>query len=490
MTETAIAEHKKNWEIKHSERGDQYQMNIQVVDTPRNETRIVFVSSGDTAKEIPDFEGKTGETTVRYDGETTYIYCGIGDPDGCTTEHIRSAAACGVRKAGLLKRSEVTVVEPTQLSNDGGPQAALEGAILGAYRYAHFKTEKPVTVDRIDYVGNHLTDKDAMRNGVICESVNFARDLVNENASDVYPDRLAREARMMAEQHSMSCTILTEKEISERGLGLLEAVGKGSPYPPRLIILEYKGAPDTPHKTAVVGKGITFDSGGQNLKPRGGIETMRTDMAGAATTLGIMRVIGTLKPQINVIGVVAAAHNAIGGDAYFPGDVYRSYKGTTVEITNTDAEGRLVLADAFSYVQTHFSPTEMIDFATLTGGILVALGSTVTGLFSNDDAMAQKLFDSGEETGERLWRLPLYPEYTDAMKSDIADLRNSAKLKKGHASSVTAGAFLREFVEEDVSWCHLDIAGTAFNEGEPRGINPKLATGVGIRLIMNYLNLN
>ncbi|MDO5577590.1 MAG: M17 family metallopeptidase, partial [Fibrobacter sp.] len=263
-------------------------------------------------------------------------------------------------------------------------------------------------------------------------------------------------------------------------------VGAGSSTPPRLIIMEYTGNKNDSFKTALIGKGITFDSGGQNLKPTGHIETMRSDMAGASIVLGVINALVELKAPVNVTGVIAAAHNAIGANAFFPGDIYKSYSGKTIEICSTDAEGRLVLADAISYCINNFKPDKIIDFATLTGAVVTALGEIVAGLFSNNDTLAAKLFDAGEICGERLWRLPMYKMYCDSIKSDIADLRNLSKFKKGTASSITAAAFLKEFVG-DIPWAHIDIAGTAFNEGAACGEIPQFATGFGVRLFLEYV---
>jgi leucyl aminopeptidase len=251
-----------------------------------------------------------------------------------------------------------------------------------------------------------------------------------------------------------------------------------------LILLHYKGDPKSKDLTAVVGKGITFDTGGLNLKPTGSIETMKCDMAGAAAVLGILKACQALKLKKNVIGVIAAAENAISAEAYKPGDVYISHSGKSVEITNTDAEGRLVLADALSYVQTHYELSRVIDLATLTGGVVVALGEEATGLFSNDDALINQLKKASARTGERIWELPLYPEYLDALKSPIADLKNS---RNGRKASAGSGAmFLRQFIEEDLPWAHLDIAGTAYlSETSP--YSPSYATGVGVKLLIEFL---
>jgi leucyl aminopeptidase len=235
-----------------------------------------------------------------------------------------------------------------------------------------------------------------------------------------------------------------------------------------------------------VGKGVTFDSGGLNLKPSNSIETMRTDMAGAAAVLGAMQTLAALKAPINVIGVCPAVCNAIDGASYFPGDIYSACDGTTVEICNTDAEGRLALGDAIAFARKKYELSEIIDIATLTGGVLTTFSTLLGGLFANDDALAAALFEAGEQTHERLWRLPLYEEYSETMKGDRSVLRNLSTMKRGYASSITGAAFIKHFVGT-TPWAHLDIAGTAYNEGEARAELPKQATGYGVRLLVHYL---
>ena len=462
-------------------------MKVTISKSAKFDTHIYFLTKESKVKP-KDFNGKRGEITIRYKNKNTIIYCGLGEIKKYTDNILRSAAAAGIRKAIDLKRKRVSIIEP-KLKNSGKDSliAIFEGAVLGSYTFAKYKSEKPKTVTSFALVTDKITGKEVKDITAVCESINYARDLVNENAADIYPQRLAQEAQDIASlSNDMTCTVLTEKEIKEEGLGLLYAVGKGSPYPPRLAIMEYLGNPESKKKLAIVGKGITFDSGGQNLKPSGHIESMRCDMAGAATVLGLMKALALRKPAVNVIGVIPAAHNAIDRSSYLPGDTYTSYSGKTVEVLNTDAEGRLALADAISYCIKNYSPSEIIDCATLTGSIISALGDTIAGLFSNSDSIAEKLFQSGEKTGERLWRLPIYEEHREAMKSDVADLRNISKLKKGYAGSITAAAFIESFVK-NLPWAHLDIAGTAFNEGEIRGEIPKFGTGFGIRLLLDYL---
>jgi len=456
-------------------------MKLSISKTAHAETQICFLTKNNSAG-VADFEAGKKEVTVRYEGKTAIIYCGLGEDANVSAAIIRKAAASGVRRALELKRTRVSVTPPAQW------EPALEGIVLGSYSYDKYKTEKKQELVSCELVSASVTQAQAARVVALCECVNYSRDLVNENAHIANPEYMANEARVIAKKGGMTVTILTEKEILQKGLRLLYAVGQGSEYPPRLAIIEYRGNKASKDTTMIVGKGITFDSGGQNLKPTGHIETMRSDMAGAAAVLGTMKALSIVKPKINVTGVCPCAHNAIGDHAYFPGDVYKAYNGTTVEIESTDAEGRLVLADAIAYCNDKYKPSRIIDLATLTGGILYALGSTVAGLFSNNDELAKKLFDAGEATNERLWQFPLYEEYVDSVKSDIADLRNVSTLKKGYASSITGAAFIQSFAGK-TPWAHLDIAGTAFNEEGARGELPQFATGFGVRLLLTFLGI-
>ncbi len=435
---------------------------------------------------IPDFKADEGEIVHRYEKDITNIYCGLGTGDAATWR-VRYCAAKAIQKALDLKRSEVSIVLDQKLCSLEVSTAVVEGIVLGAYKFHKYKSEPAEKIKKVEITGSTLTSADLKRIKSITDAVCYARDLVNSNAHEITPEYLEKEARKLSENKSVTLEVLTEKELKKNGLNLIHAVGQASATPPRLIFIDYKGNTRSNKRIALVGKGITFDSGGQNLKPTGHIELMRMDMAGAAVVLGVMRALAAIKAPVNVTGVVAAAHNAVGSNAYFPGDVYKSYSGKTVEILSTDAEGRLVLADALSYCIKKYAPQEIIDFATLTGGILSALGEIIAGLFSNNDTLAQSLFSSGEATGERLWRFPLYKEYCDSLKSDIADLRNLSKFKKGYASPIIGAAFIKEFIGE-TSWAHIDIAGTAYNEGQCKGDLPQFGTGFGVRLMMHYLS--
>ncbi|MFP4476896.1 MAG: leucyl aminopeptidase family protein [Desulfatibacillaceae bacterium] len=452
------------------------------------DTEIRFYTK-EESDAVQDFKGENKEVAIRYDKGKTLVCCGLGEKKDCRPHLVRKAAARGIRKAAELKRGKVSVVAPkVGVDEKACELAAVEGVVLGAYTFDRYKSEKPDKVQACQFVGMRASTLQTRRAQVVCESVNAARDLVNENASVATPEYLAGQAREIATGNVFKVTVLDRDRIDSEGLGLLKAVGQGSPFPPRLIVMEYMGAPRSKEKTAIVGKGITYDTGGLNLKPSGHIEDMRIDMAGAATVMGVMRALAQLGPAVNVVGVVAAAHNAIDGNSYIPGDIHTSYLGKTVEICNTDAEGRLVLADAIAYANEKYKPTAIIDLATLTGAVLVALASFVAGLFTTDEVLAEKLFEAGEDTRERLWRFPMYEEYCEKMKSDRADLRNLPKLPRGHAGSITGAAFIKEFAGE-TPWAHIDIAGTAYNEDSEDGDVPRYATGFGVRLLMRYLGV-
>ncbi|MBN1981094.1 MAG: leucyl aminopeptidase family protein [Chitinivibrionales bacterium] len=467
-------------------------MKTSIATTARYDTHLILTWKED-ATTMRDFEGKKSEISVRYDGRTTLIYCGCGEKKECTLDAVREATAAGSRKAGELKRKAVSVfcIDPTPQPSISLPdcvKASVEGALLGTYQFNRYKSEKLQTTEHIEFITNHFTAKQLHETQSIIECVFFARDLVNENAEIITPQRFAKEAQSLAKQlMTIKCTILNEKEIETQKLGLLKAVGQGSVYPPRLIILEYKGNPKTKESVALVGKGITFDCGGYNLKPSGHIETMSNDMAGAAAVLATVKAVALLKLRINVIAVIAAAHNALDAASYFPGDIHVSYAGKSVEILNTDAEGRLILADAIAYCQDVYNPSELIDLATLTGSIISSFGDYYAGMFASDDGLADRLIAASAESGEKLWRMPLSDYFLDSMKGDRADLRNLSKLPRGHAGAVCGAAFLQHFID-GIPWAHLDIAGVAYNERECRGDIAKYGTGFGVRLLVAYLN--
>lgn len=453
---------------------------MKILNTKNPKTVIKFLTEND--EKIIDFEAKSGEVAVRYDGEIVTVFTGLGKDSGDLCA-FRNAAANAVRTVNKIKRKSVEIILPK--NDENFAKAAVEATVLANYSYDRYLNEKKSVVENLHIDFADLEKLKATQ--IVAESVNYARDLINENAAIITPEYLANEAKKIAGTNkNMTIEILDEKEIKAKGLGLLHAVGKGSATPPRLSIVKYNGNKKSSDYTAIIGKGLTFDSGGLNLKPSGSMESMRHDMSGAAAVLGVLSAAAKLNPEVNFIAVIPAAQSAIGKDAYFVGDVYKNYAGKTVEVLNTDAEGRLILADAFSYTIKNYKPVKIVDLATLTGAIVIALGYTIAGMFSNNDDLADSLFESGEKTGENLWRMPIRNEHREAVKSEIADILNTSKIVRG-ASSITAATFL-EYFTEDTPWCHLDIAGTSWSDSPAKGITPKYATGFGVRLLWDFLN--
>lgn len=436
-----------------------------------------------------DFKGKEGEALLLYihkpKFEKRLLLLGIGSKEKVSAEAFRRAYAVAVRIALSKKCNSLNLVLPdTKFPIDG----IIEGLLLTNYAFDKRKKEPAKLLKRIGLIGADQKNlAHCKKLSMISESVNFARDLVNDNADEVTPLKLAECAQALAKKFpAVKTTIFDRQEIEKRKMGLLFAVGRGSQNGPYFIIMEYRGNPSSKERTAIIGKGITYDTGGLNIKPTGSMETMRCDMSGAATVLGTMQAIASLRLKTNLTGVIATTENTIGPEAYKPGDVYQGYLGKTVEISNTDAEGRLALADAIAYTQEHLKPTRILDFATLTGGVVVALGEEITGFFSNNEKLAKALQEAGEATHERVWRLPLLPEYREHLKSTIADIKNAGGRK---ASPCTAAIFLNEFVEEKIPWAHLDIAGTAFTDLKIP-YHTTQATGIGIRLMISFLENN
>ncbi len=432
-----------------------------------------------------DFLGKEKELQLLYKEkgkESRVLLVGLGEEKSCTLESVRSAYAVAVRSCYGKPIQSINFLLP-----EGKPiefsLAALEGVLMGAYRFDQFKAKaEGKLLEQFTFCGK-VSEKQLEKVVILMESLYLARDLVNGNADDINVDAFKKLALQMAKQHStVKATILDKKALEKEKMGLILAVGRAAAVDPAVIILEYTGDPRSHQKIAVVGKGVTYDTGGLNLKVGVGMETMKCDMAGAAAVMGIIQAAAKLKLKVNLVGAVGIAENAMGPLSYKPGDVFRARTGKTVEITNTDAEGRLVLADTISYVEDQYQPTTLIDFATLTGGVVIALGEEASGLFSNDDQLARSLERAGERTFERVWRLPLYPEYKDYLKSPIADLKNSGPRK---ASSPSGATFIHQFVKSS-SWAHLDIAGTAYLS-ELKSCHPTAATGVGVRLFIEWL---
>jgi len=442
------------------------------------------------------FEGKPGQISYLHTAgklpADRVLVVGLG-PRGKgrgDAEPVRRAASAAVRRARDLGAGTVSVyMPPDRLSPRERAQAVVEGALLGTYRFDKYLKEKngkvirALTVLEPDRRGA-TAGRDGLRLGRIwADATCVARDLVNEPANVVTPGFLARRATEIAEEGRLGVKVLERAECAQMGMGAYVGVAQGSEEPPKFIHLTYVPKGRARRRVVIIGKGITFDSGGLDLKSADGMLRMKDDMAGAAAVLGLFHALPRLKPPVEVHGLIAATENMPSGTAQRPGDIVRAMNGLTVEIGNTDAEGRLTLADALSYAVKHIEPDEMIDMATLTGAVVIALGQGISGMMASDDGLAARVLAAADSAGERVWRLPLHDEYRDGLKSDVADLNNISS-QRG-AGSIVAALFMREFTS-GVPWAHLDIAGTAFTERElPLG--PKGATGVTVRTLLGYV---
>jgi len=402
-----------------------------------------------------------------------------------TAESVRRGTGAGVRAAREIGLASIAVRVP-----EGAPadvwQAAAEGLTLGDWRYDGLRDSQgrhAPPASRVLYGPGGAPDDapEAVERGeILAEAQNVSREFVTLPGNIATPRHLAEATERLAAEHGFRAVVWGPDKLREEGFGALLTVAKGSAEEPRFLILEHEGQGGDPH--VIVGKGVTFDAGGISLKPAQGMEDMKYDMSGAAAVLGVMVAAARLAIPQRVIGLVPATENLPSATAVKPGDVIRGLSGTSIEVINTDAEGRLILSDALTYAQ-RLSPKAIVDMATLTGACVVALGHHAIGLLSPSDGLAAELLDAGEVSGERTWRLPLWKEYRSQIDSDIADIKNTGGRPAG---TITAALFLRDFVEDGVEWAHLDIAGTAWAE-EARGCQPKGATGVGVRLVHEWL---
>ena len=439
-----------------------------------------------------DFTGKLASTMLAYveEGkEKRLLFLGLGDSDKCTMESLRRSYSAFVKRCYNKQWKTINVVLPKVkgLSPDFVCKAVCEGITLTHYTFESLKSKDNQAffhINKVNLIGVGVKGNQIGKKVMSLSSgVNLARDLVNGNADDITPQALASTARGIARNFpTVKATIFDRKRIVKEKMGLLLAVSRGSCCDPVFIILEYKGKPTSSETTVVVGKGITFDAGGLNIKPTGSMETMKADMGGGATALGIIQAAAKMKLKMNITAVVPATENGVDARSYKPGDVYVGYSGKTVENGNTDAEGRLVLADALAYSAANLKPKRMIDLATLTGSIAVAIGEERCGLFSNDQALVKAFAKAGEITGEKVWEFPMDPEYKELLKSDIADIKSTGNRMAG---SITAATFLREFIGK-IPWVHLDVAAVAFLN-DPRRYHMTRATGFGVRLVIEML---
>ncbi len=450
------------------------------------------------------FKGEPGQTVVfnaNGGGPRRILVYGYGERSEYGPEAARRFAGAATRLARKVQAKSCGV----QLTIPDVPapvpevlalmQALAEGAVLGNYRYDEFKKkdEKQVTLKelRVALVAEDVPGvkgvelRAALQKGqTLGRAACTARDLVNAPPNVLFPAALADRARKAAKASELDCKILTARDLEKQGMNLHLGVGKGSAHEPRLIHLSYTPQKSTKNQgtIALVGKGLTFDAGGLSLKTSEGMMEMKIDMGGGAAVLGAMVALAELKPKCVVHGIIGAAENMPDGGAIRPGDVLVSKKGITVEVLNTDAEGRLVLADALAYAQAQ-KPSEIIDLATLTGACMVALGRSIAGAFISDEDLAKRLAEAWQQSGEKFWRMPLDPELKELLKSEVADIKNIGERWGG---AITAALFLREFVDPDIPWAHLDIAGPVFAHKES-GHTPKGGTGFGVRTLVEYV---
>ncbi|MFC1729431.1 leucyl aminopeptidase [candidate division KSB1 bacterium] len=445
-----------------------------------------------------DFKGEMNECALIYMPENANIkrvlFVGLGKKKEFTIERALQAFGTAAKTAAGKKIRRFTLslcgMEVSGISKLDLAHAAAEGAILSLYKFTEYKTEdseKNQDVKQIYIFNTRRLDLEEMRSGTnrgeaIAHGVCYARDLASHPGNVVTPAYLAQEAEKIAKENGLKCTIFGPDILREKRINALLAVAQGSHVEPRMIMLEYECGVKNAETVALVGKGLTFDAGGISIKPAKKMEEMKYDMCGAAALLGYMKIIKRLNPKLNVVAVIGSAENLPGGGAMKPGDIIKTYSGITVEVINTDAEGRLVLADALAYTADTYKPDAMIDLATLTGAVIVALGHYATGMLGSHQSLLKKIKAAGDKSGETVWELPIYPEFDEHIKSDTADIKNS---DGPGAGTIFGAVFLQRFVGK-VPWVHLDIAGTAWDVKE-KSYLPKGPTGVGVRLLSQLL---
>ena len=445
--------------------------------------------------EPADFRGRSGQTILLYPrGALTprrLLLVGLGKAEKLTSEAVRRAAATVLQSARELQVAEITIGAAGSMPGGdfAAGQALAEGIVLGAYRYWHYRTgldaELTFTVRTATIVVR--TNEEQVRAGlskgqIIGNGVAYARDLVNSPGGVLTPAALAQQAVDLGQRLGLNVKVWEKAQLAVEGFGGILAVGGGSANVPRFIVLEYGAAAEGTPTTCLAGKGLTFDSGGLSLKPADAMETMKSDMGGAAAVLGIMQVVAELKLPLHVVGLISAAENMPSATAYRPGDVIKTLSGKTVEVLNTDAEGRIILADALFYAQ-RYNPAAVVELSTLTGAAIIALGAHASGMMGTDQELMDKIRRAGDASGERVWQLPLWDEYREMIKSDIADIKNIGGRPAG---AITAGAFLAAFTG-DYPFVHLDIAGTAWVDRPSKPYEARGGTGVGVRLLAEFL---
>ncbi len=476
--------------------GDAVVIPLTKADAPPRALRALDESIGGLLArvwEAGDFTGKTGELLslpVAGIAAKRVVLIGLGDEKNASAEALRGAGGRAAKALARAKAKRANLAVPVlrRVKPEDAAQALCEGVVLGAYRFDKYKSgdDKPPALESVTLLAPDARSVVALRRGaklgqVLGESANVARELSNETPGTCTPEHLASEARKLAKAHGLKLTVFAEKELEREKMAGILAVGRGSAHPPRLIVLQHGARAKSGKKRptlAFVGKGITFDSGGISIKPAANMDEMKHDMSGGAAVFGAIRAAALLDLPCHVVGIIAAAQNMPDGNAYVPGDVIKSAHGKTIEVLNTDAEGRIVLSDALHHANS-FKPDAIIDLATLTGACLVALGEVACAVLGNDEKLIAKVRAAADTTHERAWPLPLWEEHKTAIKGTVGDIVNTGGRNGGVS---TAAAFLSHFVG-DTPWAHLDIAGTAWSTKET-AYYAKGATGFGVRLLI------
>jgi len=445
--------------------------------------------------EKENFKAKIGEIYVL----PTYgklpadkvLIVGLGKQEEFNHNSIRHISSTAIKKAISLKAKKVCTILHgagiAAIDPFDSAQMIIEGSIIGAYNFIKYKSKQDddnveleeLTIVELDSSKTDKINKGVQKGKIIADAVNFTKDMVNEPASVATPTKLAEIAKSLK---GIECRIIEKQEAENLGMGAFLGVAQGSSEPPKFIHMTYKPENASTKKVAIIGKGITFDSGGLDIKPASSMVNMKEDMSGAAAVIAVMNALSELKPDVEVHGLVATCENMPDGKSYRPGDILKAMNGKTIEIDNTDAEGRLTLADAISYAVSKLQVNEIIYIATLTGACMIALGRMASGIMGNNQELIDKLIESANSGGERLWQLPMYKEYKETLKSHIADFKNAGSREAGAS---VAGVFLSEFAG-DTPWAHIDIAGPSWLDNNTKELS-KGPSGVGVRTLINYL---
>ncbi len=443
---------------------------------------------------LKDMEGKLGRINIIQTPENKSIQrillAGIGEKEKITKDTIRTVSGKMAQKARELKLEEFSIIAPSSFitESDSAVTQMIEGAKMSLYKFDKFKSEKPnpdldltIIISKSSKILKSMKTAEIVADGAI-----FTKSIANLPPNECTPTTLANFAKTISKKNGMKCKVISQPELEKQGFGGISAVGKGSKNEPKLIVMEHNNGKKNERPIVLVGKAVTFDTGGISLKPGASMDEMKFDKCGGCTVIGIMKTVSELKLPINVIGIIPSVENMPSGEAYRPGDIIKLYSGKTAEILNTDAEGRLILADALAYGEKQYSPKAIIDFATLTGACIVALGTNVAAITSNNEKLTKDIMAASKRTTEEIWELPLNQDYMDMIKSDVADMKNIGIGRA--AGTITAAAFLKNAIEK-TPWSHLDIAGVAWTQAatKEKSYNPKGATGFGVRLILDYL---